>query len=230
MFFAMELSGIIVKKENLCSTAWSGGVTTQLAIYPEDASYADRNFLWRISTATVEAEKSDFTILPNVSRILMVLEGTLRLIYNGSHEVTLHRFGQDSFSGGWNTESIGRVRDFNLMMKEGCTGSIEALELIPYAPPRLHTADGILHSESFTDAGKNAVAGTAISEIYYALTDAVLTKCLNGDNKEMVEIRLNAGDVYINSYNASGISGKLIARRTADAPTAVVRALIIHTP
>ena len=40
------------------TTTWSGGTTTQLAIAPEGAVYADRDFLWRLSSAKVELEHS----------------------------------------------------------------------------------------------------------------------------------------------------------------------------
>ena len=50
------------------TTAWSGGTTTQLAIAPEGAVYADRKFLWRLSSAQVELEHSDFTPLPDYDR------------------------------------------------------------------------------------------------------------------------------------------------------------------
>ena len=32
------------------TTAWSGGTTTQLAIAPKGALYAERSFLWRVSS------------------------------------------------------------------------------------------------------------------------------------------------------------------------------------
>ena len=38
------------------TTEWSGGTTTQLAISPERAAYGDREFLWRLSSATVELD------------------------------------------------------------------------------------------------------------------------------------------------------------------------------
>ena len=38
------------------TTQWSGGATTQLAIAPKGAVYADRDFLWRLSSATVELD------------------------------------------------------------------------------------------------------------------------------------------------------------------------------
>ena len=34
-------------------SVWSGGTTTQIAIAPEGARYAERDFLWRVSSATV---------------------------------------------------------------------------------------------------------------------------------------------------------------------------------
>lgn len=49
------------------TTKWSGGLTTQLGIAPAGAVYADRDFLWRLSSATVEDAESDFTALPTMS-------------------------------------------------------------------------------------------------------------------------------------------------------------------
>ena len=51
------------------TSTWSGGTTTQLAIAPEGAVYAERSFLWRVSSATVELETSDFTPLPDYNRL-----------------------------------------------------------------------------------------------------------------------------------------------------------------
>ncbi len=193
---------MIVRKEELVHTSWSGGTTTQLAIYPQDASYADRDFIWRVSTASVEAERSEFTPLPGVSRILMILEGSMRLIHDGSREVDLGRFGQDSFSGGSNTVSIGRARDFNLMTKEGCTGTIEALELMPDAH-RLHTAQGVHDTDAFSDIGTEKA-----TQLFYALTDARI------DGRELA-----AGDVYIKN------SGE---KAHIETPAVIVRAAIIY--
>ena len=39
-------------------STWSGGKTIQIAISPEGAAYADRDFLWRVSSATVELDES----------------------------------------------------------------------------------------------------------------------------------------------------------------------------
>lgn len=50
-----------VSKEDYPVSNWSGGKTTQLFIYPENSEYAKRNFLFRISSATVDCERSEFT-------------------------------------------------------------------------------------------------------------------------------------------------------------------------
>lgn len=125
----MEYGIEIIKKEQLQTSLWSGGTTTQLAIYPKDAVYSQRNFIWRLSSAQVEAEESVFTSLPGISRIIMIIEGELLLEHEGHYKKVLKRFDQDSFSGSWTTKSYGKVVDFNLMMREGCEGDLEAIHL-----------------------------------------------------------------------------------------------------
>ena len=53
---------------------WSGGSTTELYLYPEDGDYKTGNFQLRISSATVETERSEFTSLPGVERYLMIFQ------------------------------------------------------------------------------------------------------------------------------------------------------------
>lgn len=117
----------IIRKPEQLTNIWSGGTTTQLYIYPEDADYSKRNFMWRISSAKVDAEESEFTNLPGIWRLIMVLEGEMTLEHKGHHSVHLKPYEQDSFSGEWTTHSRGRVRDFNLMMAEGCRGYLNVI-------------------------------------------------------------------------------------------------------
>ena len=70
-----EFSIVDLKKEYFSVSSWSGGTTTQLAIEPENAEYKDRDFLWRVSSATVALEESVFTPLPDYERLIMTLEG-----------------------------------------------------------------------------------------------------------------------------------------------------------
>lgn len=109
---------------------WSGGTTTQLAIFPPQAVYADRDFLWRLSSAVVELPESDFTPLPDYDRILLILDGELTLSHDGGEAYTLHTLEQTRFDGASHTYSRGQVTDFNLMMRKGrCTGRVEVRKM-----------------------------------------------------------------------------------------------------
>lgn len=113
------------------TSTWTGGTTTEIAIYPKDAVYSRRDFLWRISSATVEANESDFTVLPGFQRLIMVLGGELTLEHVGHHRVRLLPFEQDAFSGDWVTRSKGRATDFNVMLARGCTAGLQAVSAGP---------------------------------------------------------------------------------------------------
>ena len=52
------------------TSVWSGGKTTELYLYPFDGSYAERRFLFRISSASVDLAESHFTKLEGVTRYL----------------------------------------------------------------------------------------------------------------------------------------------------------------
>lgn len=112
------------------TTEWSGGLTTELAIAPEGSAYADRDFLWRLSSATVDAEESRFTALPDYDRIILTLKGKIRLSHNGGEWIELSEYEPHSFDGADETRSVGKVRDFNLMMRKGrCRGRVEVIRL-----------------------------------------------------------------------------------------------------
>lgn len=119
----------IIKASETKAKSWSGGTTTELYIYPENAILKDLNFNFRISKATVEDEKSTFTALPGVSRTLLVLEGSAILQHKGYHTAFLSKFDQDKFEGSWQTECTGILTDFNLMTTSGTEGVVEKIEL-----------------------------------------------------------------------------------------------------
>ena len=114
------------KASELTTNNWSGGTTTQLAIYPKDADYKKLDFLFRISTATIETEESVFTKLPEVSRKLMILDGEIKIEHKDRYTTILKKFEQDEFSGNWDTISYGKATDFNLMTTGNVKGDIEA--------------------------------------------------------------------------------------------------------
>ena len=121
----------LIRCADQTTTEWAGGTTTQLAIYPPDASYSGRSFAWRLSTASVDLPESRFTPLPGFQRILMLLSGEILLRHKDHHEKRLRAFDQDRFDGAWSTTSFGRAVDFNLMMAEGVDGSVTAVTLTP---------------------------------------------------------------------------------------------------
>lgn len=192
----------ILKKEDYKTSNWSGGRTTELLIFPSEASYSERNFKWRLSSATVEAEKSTFTGLPGISRIILVLKGELLLEHEGHHKVLLKGFQQDCFKGDWVTNSYGKVTDFNLMMSEGCKGILVPITI---------------------DAGKNLKLklenkeADYLTEVFYLIEGEiqVFTEksttfvLLQGDS-----ICINAApfekDIYLNLTNSLNKEVKLI--------------------
>ncbi len=109
---------------------WSGGKTIQVAIAPKGAVYADRDFLWRVSSATADLDESDYTPLPDYQRWLSVFDRPIRLQHDGGEIITLNPYEIHCFDGGAATHSWGRCVDFNLMLRKGrAEGSLQALSV-----------------------------------------------------------------------------------------------------
>lgn len=109
----------IFSAKDYLTTSWSGGETTQMYIYPPNAKYAKRNFDLRISSATVNVDKSEFTDLKGIDRILMSLNNTLILQHNDGAKIKLEPLEAHAFSGDDFTVSYGKCQDFNVMLKRG---------------------------------------------------------------------------------------------------------------
>jgi environmental stress-induced protein Ves len=119
----------LLKSEQFQRNVWSGGTTVELFVFPPGASYARRDFRFRLSSATVETENSEFTSLPGISRKLMLLSGNLTVHHEGHHSKTLRKFEVDQFEGDWKTSSIGQCTDFNLMTSGNTQGNMMGMEL-----------------------------------------------------------------------------------------------------
>lgn len=115
------------KEKDFMTSKWAGGATTELAIFPQTSKYLDRNFIWRLSSATVELEESSFTKLPDYDRVLMVLEGEVVLSYEGERVARLKELEQDRFDGAWKTKSFGKITDYNLMVRKGNEGYLDII-------------------------------------------------------------------------------------------------------
>ena len=107
-------------------STWSGGQTTQLFLSPKEGSYPALTFDFRLSTATVEVEKSDFTDLSGYHRILMPLNASIRLNHL-EQEVVLNPFQSYFFDGGDPVSSQGTCQDFNLIYKPSYQGHMSAI-------------------------------------------------------------------------------------------------------
>ncbi|MCT4584699.1 MAG: HutD family protein [Peptostreptococcaceae bacterium] len=119
----------IIKQNDMSIKNWSGGISKEIFIYPKDSSYENRDFKFRISSAKVELEESDFTRLENIKRVIMVLEGELKLVHGSRYKRHLKRFNQDTFMGDWGTKSYGKAIDFNLMLREDIDGRVDYIDL-----------------------------------------------------------------------------------------------------
>ena len=121
------MSGIkIIPESDFRTTEWSGGTTTELFIWPEDGSYAERRFAVRISTALVELEESKFTPLPGVKRFITPLCPGFLLTVNGAEKEL--PYGEVlGFSGGDEVTCVGSGRDLNLMLK-GAEGDMRIVK------------------------------------------------------------------------------------------------------
>ena len=114
------MSITIIPSSSFKTTQWSGGTTTELYIWPEGSSYAERRFGFRISSALVELDESVFTRLEGVKRFITPLENGFTLVVNGE-AIRLERCEALEFSGEDDVKCFGSGRDLNLMLK-GCEG------------------------------------------------------------------------------------------------------------
>ena len=119
----------IVPGSTFCPMQWAGGSTTELFIFPENSNYQNRDFTFRLSTATVEVEISEFTPLPGISRKLVVLNGEIKLSHENHHTTHLKKFDVDEFQGNWKTTCNGTCTDFNLMTRGAVSGEVRGIVL-----------------------------------------------------------------------------------------------------
>jgi environmental stress-induced protein Ves len=118
--------GQILGPSDYTTSAWSAGSTTELVSSPAGADFSSRQFLWRVSIATVGKDGA-FTRFENIQRILMVLKGGIHLTHEGEYDCALLAFEQDKLSGNFQTFAKikqGGATNLNLMLKEGSAGEM----------------------------------------------------------------------------------------------------------
>ena len=116
-------------KDNFNTSLWQGGKTTELLILPKDSSYKERNFVARLSSATIETSSSEFTILDGIKRFITPITHPFLLESNIKKTFLLKPFEVYEFQGDEKTYSYGMSQDFNLMLKmEKADGWMKTIE------------------------------------------------------------------------------------------------------
>lgn len=120
----------IIRADAAAATSWSGGITKQYLIYPPESSYANRDFSYRLSMAVAYSDAAaQYSKLENITRHLVMLEGTARVCHKDHYDLTMHPYQEiDVFDGGWDSSGAGRVTDFNLMLGPGTHGKLSVIE------------------------------------------------------------------------------------------------------
>ena len=126
---------------------WSGGTTTELFIWPHGASYAERRFSIRISTATVDIAESTFTKLPGVTRYIAPLGDGFTLKIGQNEPEFIPHAAVKRFDGGEDVTCAGAGRDLNLML----SGAAGQQRMIKTKERRIVRQQEVLFSYTWQD-------------------------------------------------------------------------------
>ncbi|BFM44528.1 HutD family protein [Flavobacterium sp. CFS9] len=107
----------LLPKENCKAAVWSGGLTYEYLIHPKTANYADRDFTFRISSATIEQEPSVFTQFKGYHRYLVMLDNSLDIEINQEKRI-YEQYEIMEFNSNDNVTSYTKGIDFNWMVSE----------------------------------------------------------------------------------------------------------------
>ncbi len=118
----------IVKWSDFKTSTWSGGTTSEIIIVPEGAEVGKRNFNLRISTATCDLDESVFSDYTGYKRYIAPVDGELVLDVEGS-EIKLNPYEVYEFNGSDAVTGYSKVRDYNLIFKEGLDALMESFVL-----------------------------------------------------------------------------------------------------
>lgn len=107
----------VLHKENSKASVWSGGLTYEYIIYPKTAQYTDRDFIFRISSATIEETPSEFTKFKGYYRYLVMLDNRLNIEIN-KEKRTYEKYEIMEFNSDDDVTSYTKGIDFNWMVSE----------------------------------------------------------------------------------------------------------------
>ncbi|RXM42593.1 HutD family protein [Flavobacterium sp. YO12] len=107
----------LLSKKDSKASVWSGGLTYEYMIYPKSANYADRDFIFRISSATIEESPSEFTKFKGYYRYLVMLDNNLDIEIN-KEKKTYKKYEIMEFNSDDEVTSYTKGIDFNWMVSE----------------------------------------------------------------------------------------------------------------
>ncbi|KAF1683518.1 MULTISPECIES: HutD family protein [unclassified Veillonella] len=133
----MEIT--VIARHQATTSTWSGGSTTEFFIYPPQSSYSKRDFAIRISSATVDVESSEFTLLPGYTRLITPLTNQLYLSFKETADTYhLKPYEVAYFDGAYHTFSKGKATDFNVMVQQGMKVNYSVLTSSSQLNPHEH--------------------------------------------------------------------------------------------
>lgn len=108
---------LLLYKKDSKASIWSGGLTYEYMIYPKTANYSDRDFVFRISSATIEDFPSEFTKFKGYHRYLVMLDNCLDVEVNKEKKV-YEKYEIMEFNSDDEVTSYTKGIDFNWMISE----------------------------------------------------------------------------------------------------------------
>lgn len=107
----------LFSKKDTKPSIWSGGLTYEYIIYPKTANYADRDFAFRISSATIKQTPSEFTKFEGYYRYLVMLDNDLEVEVN-KEKKAYEKYEIMEFNSNDDVISYTKGTDFNWMVSE----------------------------------------------------------------------------------------------------------------
>lgn len=167
----------IISPDECVTSVWEGGKTCEYFIYPASALYSNRNFLFRISRASIEKIPSVFTQFKGYHRFLAMLENNLKVQHNGI-EKSFEENEVFSFLSDDKVVSYTLGTDFNLMVADEITGKADLLYIKKEQTVAAKTV--------FVFAGKKTVASVNGQHTHLKPYDML---CIRNEKEETVEMR-----------------------------------------
>ncbi len=134
---------LIIHEVECVNSDWEGGSSSQWFIFPPTSEVEKRDFIFRISTASVKNNPSVFSEYKNYNRFLIPISAPINLEHQlalGTFTQFLQPFELGFFDGNWTTKSEGIASDFNLIIKKEIDVAFRLIELESAQSQTLHSS------------------------------------------------------------------------------------------